>query len=197
MTYPINKFFPQRFSIKKMFLTIILAPFIGFGALILLIFSGIPYHNHQMSSFENNISEISIPDTQLIDTTREFGLLWGNSNHCDYSFTVYYSTELTQDQFISKINTSHQNFIPPFKKDGSKPTIFFYKDKQLQASVFGNEYEILEENNYNIVADWYLDSWEYNELVDIFASDTNVDYAVAHKSQSFNELDIATDARCN
>lgn len=66
--------------------------------LIFLVFVYVPWvHDYRMDTFETSMQEIPLPPgTRIVVTSQRFGLLWGNSNHCDANVVGLMQTRMSQ-----------------------------------------------------------------------------------------------------
>ena len=108
----------------KLLVTIIGVVLLAIAVVILPFATIMVYHNFLVSRFEKSLQ--SLPIVRLAKTQASFGLLWGNSNHCDAEVIGIYDYSGSVLDFQDKLEQQYQNILFPFAKKGHEyePEIF-------------------------------------------------------------------------
>ncbi|MCB1215228.1 MAG: hypothetical protein KDK66_07110 [Deltaproteobacteria bacterium] len=75
------------------------------ACLFLIYFLAIPFYNDfKMGQFEASLKETDFSlNTEVLATSWDFGILWGNSNHCDAVVRVLLASDLSFGDFYQQV----------------------------------------------------------------------------------------------
>lgn len=170
--------------------------YLSLSTIILLIFvllwpTPYIYNNYKVSAFLKDLKNIKLPENaQIIDSYANFGILWGNSNHCDAEVAILIKTDLSAVEFEKIIREAKVK--TPFSKEYHPLEIMFLEDNKLFSLDYGISKEIetrynSEKSDINILID-YIKEYAVNEEMNYFLVST---WDQTYSGYSMNDL------RCN
>jgi hypothetical protein len=135
----------------------------------LLFLSARLYNDLKINAFYTSLEEIDLPEgSEVVNGYKRFGLIWGNSNHCDVEIAIVVESKLDSNNFDTFLQNSSDSLAYPYESIGPKQ--FYYElftldeDNNLIFINDGKEYMIRKRKRGNYYPSRYNDENEYEEL---------------------------------
>jgi hypothetical protein len=138
------------FKGKKPILYTLLTMVIVLLLLVSLFFVARWTNTYKVYRFEKSLTQMELPgDSQVIESTSRFGLLWGNSNHCDVEVIAMVESDLSFEEFEDGFDSQQSQLSVPYpnaiKETPTHISLYAYADGQATYRNF--EENIVEVND--------------------------------------------------
>jgi len=162
------------------------------------------YHDFEMLIYSHSLQSAPLPEgSQVIATERRFGLLWGNSNHCDAQVMALLETTL-DDARLSGYFEEPVSLWQPFSDDPEYLDVIKVTGYQLYHLFNGKAYTFQQEMSLFVHSEAPMDNlWEVRdfEAIQQLADDHTLSpdrnyYILIATDQTFRGYDML-DIRCH
>ncbi|MCP4134697.1 MAG: hypothetical protein GY754_27225 [bacterium] len=129
------------------------------------------YNDFLSARFLYSLENTNLPGkSRVINSFKRFGILHGNSNHCDCEIAILIETDMNIKKFEKYVQTSLL-IDPPFSSLGKKYSeLYNIKGRQLFRVYKSNTIELVQEKEYpyysiNNTYEFYLQAHGYQALI--------------------------------
>jgi hypothetical protein len=161
-----NKKIINAFKIFGLILVVPISVVLSFA---LLFLSAYLYNNLKTYTFYSSLKNIALPaKSEVVDGYKRFGLIWGNSSHCDVEIAIVVESKLNSNNFDKFLQNSSDSLAYPYESILTKQ--FYYElftldeDNNLIFINDGKEYIVRKSEYGNYYPARYNDEKEYEEL---------------------------------
>jgi hypothetical protein len=161
-----NKKIINAFKIFGLILVVPISVVLSFA---LLFLSAYLYNNLKIYTFYSSLKNIALPaKSKVVDGYKRFGLIWGNSSHCDVEIAIVVESKLNSNNFDKFLQNSSDSLAYPYESILTKQ--FYYElftldeDNNLIFINDGKEYIVRKSEYGNYYPARYNDEKEYEEL---------------------------------
>lgn len=124
--------------------------------LVLRVVVASAYNNVKTKAFYTSLKNINFPSgSRVIDGYKKFGLIWGNSNHCDAEVTVVISTKMNSKDLDNFLSENLNQIDYPYGGMENYALFALKENHELRFVSGGTEYEIKKGE-----FDYYPDGYE-------------------------------------
>ena len=141
------------------------------------------------------------PESHLVHTEKAFGLLWGNSNHCDAEVIAVLETSATA-QSIADFFSRPISLDFPFQEGPGTLAVVQFDEERLSESIDGTFHRIDQESGgvYDSPGLRYYERWELRRIDELKSTlphhSENRYLLLIATDQSFDDWDLS-DFRCH
>ena len=190
---------------KKIFITLAILLFIASN-----IFFGWPliniYNNYKTNQYLNSLIGLKFSDeNKVINSSKQFGILSGNSNHCDCEILAIIESTMEIPDFVTYID-KNLFLKAPFSTLGEKYSfLYFIENQNLYVLNDTTKIKLSPINNHQYYSiesdfDFYLSTTQYKAIVQLINSTLlkkNYNYyLISAFDQTYSGLSMK-DRRCH
>jgi len=163
------------------------------------------YNDYLSAKYLSSLENITLPkNSKVINSFKQFGILEGNSNHCDCSIAVIIESDMKIKEFENYVNTS-LSLNTPFSNLGKKHSNIYYVENHQLFWIHQGGTTVFIDNNYfdyanNKSFEFYINKNEYHALKNMIAKTPQKDnknhFIITAFDQTYTRVNMK-DYRCH